>query len=204
MTKEEIDGHGPIFLIHDFLTTQECDEFISLSEQGGYDYETPLTAMAGPVMRRDVSGNARYVVDDPFLAVVLWSRAQPFVPPKIGGWKAIGLNERFRFYRYDPGQESEVRQDDYFRRDNGEQSQLTLMVYLNDGFEGGFTELYDEEGSRQAVGVEPRAGTALVFEHQQWHGGAPVVEGRKYVLRTDVMYEPGEKVVRAWRPRIVR
>jgi hypothetical protein len=29
---------------------------------------------------------------------------------------------------------------------------------------------------------------ALVFVHQQLHEGAPIVEGRTYVLRTDVLY----------------
>jgi len=29
---------------------------------------------------------------------------------------------------------------------------------------------------------------ALVFAHFQLHEGAPVLEGRKYVLRTDVVY----------------
>lgn len=43
-------------------------------------------------------------------------------------------------------------------------------------------------------GYSPRAsaarlrGTALLFEHQQVHEGAVVRSGRKYVLRTDVMY----------------
>ena len=203
MTREDIDGHKLIFLIHDFLTAQECDEFISLSEEGGYD-AAPLTTAAGPVMNKDVRNNARYMVDESFFAAVLWCRAQPFIPPELEGWKAIGLNERFRFYRYDPGQRFDVHMDGYFRRDNGEQSQLTFMVYLNDGFEGGATTFYDREGSRPKSNVEPRTGMALVFEHQQWHEGAPVVDGRKYVLRTDVMYEPGETVVRAWRPRIVR
>ncbi len=203
MTKEEIDGHKKIFLIHDFLTAQECDEFISLSEEYGYD-DAPLTMAGGPVMRKDVRNNARYVVDEPFLAVVLWSRAQPFVPPDFEGWKALGLNERFRFSRYDPGQRFDVHQDGYFRRDSGEQSQLTLMVYLNDGFEGGATKFYDQEGSKETASIEPRAGTALVFVHRQWHEGAPVLDGRKYVLRTDVMYEPGETVRRVWRPRIVK
>jgi len=31
---------------------------------------------------------------------------------------------------------------------------------------------------------------ALVFVHQQLHEGASVLNGRKYVLRTDVMYVP--------------
>jgi hypothetical protein len=32
---------------------------------------------------------------------------------------------------------------------------------------------------------------ALIFVHDQLHEGAAVVSGRKYVLRTDVMYTIG-------------
>jgi len=55
------------------------------------------------------------------------------------------------------------------------------MIYLNDDFEGGETK-FDN------VTIEPKTGTALCFIHEQKHEGCPVVEGLKYVLRTDVMY----------------
>ena len=35
--------------------------------------------------------------------------------------------------------------------------------------------------------VKPRQGMALIFAHPLLHKGEPVVSGRKYVLRTDVM-----------------
>jgi len=39
------------------------------------------------------------------------------------------------------------------------------------------------------LSVAPETGTALIFEHDIWHEGAPVTKGKKYVLRTDVMYQ---------------
>lgn len=70
------------------------------------------------------------------------------------------------------------------------------MVYLNDGFEGGETSFEDSytEDSFDEFSVTPERGTALFFEHAVHHKGEPVLEGRKYVLRTDVMYaaEGGE------------
>jgi hypothetical protein len=38
--------------------------------------------------------------------------------------------------------------------------------------------------------VIPKAGLALVFDHYLLHEGTRVVEGQKYVLRSDVMYGP--------------
>jgi hypothetical protein len=45
--------------------------------------------------------------------------------------------------------------------------------------------------------IKPERGMALVFVHRQLHEGAPVVQGRKYVLRTDVMYAP-EYITPVW------
>jgi len=55
------------------------------------------------------------------------------------------------------------------------------MIYLNAGFSGGETSFEDAE-------VVPAEGLALFFWHAIRHKGQPVVQGRKYVLRTDVMY----------------
>ena len=70
-----------------------------------------------------------------------------------------------------------------------EQSLLTLMVYLCDDFTGGST---DFDTRRDDLRIAPRTGMALVFEHPIRHQGAPVTRGRKYVLRTDVMYRQNE------------
>ncbi|HEX8199202.1 MAG TPA: 2OG-Fe(II) oxygenase [Isosphaeraceae bacterium] len=185
MTRELLDG-SRIFVIRDFCTAQECAAFIAQSENAGYD-EATITTSAGFVMNKDVRDNARLILDDAELAASLWERAREFVPGRLRAWQAVGLNERFRFYRYDSGQKFAPHWDGYFRRDNGEQSQLTFMVYLNDDFTGGETKFYREDGALR-LEVKPETGMALVFVHQQLHEGAPVVWGRKYVLRTDVMY----------------
>ncbi|HEU4538934.1 MAG TPA: 2OG-Fe(II) oxygenase, partial [Polyangiaceae bacterium] len=126
--------------------------------------------------------NTRVMVDDGARAAELWARVSRAVPARLRGWRAVGLNERFRFYRYEAGQCFRWHRDGAFERPSGERSRLTLMVYLNDDFEGGETEF--EGGLR----VRPRRGAALVFVHPVRHQGAAVVRGRKYVLRSDVMF----------------
>lgn len=184
-TKEPLDGDY-IFVLRNFCTPEECAAFIAQSEQAGYD-EATITTASGFVMDKDVRDNARLILDDVELARRLWQRAQEFLPGRMRNWQATGFNERFRFYRYDPGQKFAPHWDGCFRRDNGEQSQLTFMVYLNDDFAGGHTKFYLDNGTPR-LEVQPERGMALVFVHRQLHKGAPVVRGRKYVLRTDVMY----------------
>jgi predicted 2-oxoglutarate/Fe(II)-dependent dioxygenase YbiX len=189
MTKESLDSDY-IFVIRNFCTPKECGAFVTQSEQAGYD-EATITTAGGFVMNKDVRDNARLILDDPELAARLWPRAELFLPRRIRNWQAVGLNERFRFYRYDPGQRFAPHWDGCFHRDNGEQSQLTFMVYLNEDFTGGETKFYLDNGMPR-LEVKAERGMALVFVHRQLHEGAPVVQGRKYVLRTDVMYTRSE------------
>jgi predicted 2-oxoglutarate/Fe(II)-dependent dioxygenase YbiX len=183
MIKRELNGED-IFVIENFFSPEECAEQIARCEAAGFE-EAPITTGDGPVMVKDVRNNARVMIDDPAYAAVLFERARPFLPVRLGRWRAVALNERLRYYRYDGGERFAPHYDGCFCRDNGEQSHLTFMVYLNEGFEGGETIFYGYGG---VLPVRPTRGTALVFVHRQLHEGAAVVSGRKYVLRSDVMY----------------
>jgi predicted 2-oxoglutarate/Fe(II)-dependent dioxygenase YbiX len=188
MNKELLDGDR-IFVIHGFLMADECDSFVERSERAGYD-EATITTADGFVMVKDIRDNARLIVDDASLAYEWWQRSRSLLPQSIEEWRAVGFNERFRFYRYDSGQKFAPHLDGYFQRDLRERSQLTFMVYLNADYSGGETKFYGEDGSLRLT-VCPERGMALGFVHLQLHEGAPVVRGRKYVLRTDVMYARG-------------
>ena len=169
-----------IFTVADLFTPDECAAHIALAESLGFG-DAPINSAFGPQVRKDVRNNSRVMLDDADRAAVLWRRCEVFVPKFLGGWQAVGVNERLRFYRYDVGQQFEWHRDGAFERDNGERSQLTFMIYLSDGFEGG-------ETSFASTSIVPRTGLALFFVHQIPHKGQPVIRGRKYVLRTDVMY----------------
>lgn len=172
-----------VFTVSDFFTHQECDSHIAFSESIGFD-EAPINTALGPVIRKDVRNNTRVIHDDQRYADDLWSRIPDYVPHKIGDWNVCGVNERLRYYRYEIGQLFDWHFDGYFQRVSGERSHLTFMVYLNDDFEGGETTI-------ERLTVKPEKGMALFFIHHLRHRGEPVISGRKYVLRTDVMYRKG-------------
>ncbi len=60
-----------------------------------------------------------------------------------------GVHLPIRIYRYVPGQQFGLHQDQSYFGEEGTMSLLTLMVYLNDGFEGGETEFRDRERPSQ-------------------------------------------------------
>ena len=191
MRKELLAERDDLFVVHDFLSPDECDYYITLTESAGYG-DAPITTMGGPVMRKDIRNNDRVMIDDAGIAQTVWERLQPFVPERVQFWLPVGLNERFRFYRYDPGQQFDWHFDGAYERSPLERSAFTFMVYLNGGVAGGATEfnLRSHGGTRSddpIVRVQPEAGKALVFPHRIYHRGAPVAGGRKYVMRTDIM-----------------
>lgn len=181
MFHESLDGEN-IFVIHGLLSPDECDRLVARSEALGYE-----AAAVGGELMPEVRNNARAFFEDVELAADLWRRAASFVPPTRDGWEACGLHERFRFYRYDMAEQFRPHYDGCVRRGEAEKSKLTFMVYLSDVDEGGGTVFYGS-GAVPRLEVRPRSGNALVFAHTQLHEGAAVRKGRKYVLRTDVMY----------------
>lgn len=172
-----------IYTVDDVLTPEECREFIYMTEKHGYD-SAPITTRKGFVHAPEIRNNVRVMLDDHDRANWLYEKVKEHLPEEYGG-EMIGLNERFRFYRYDEGQYFKWHFDGPYTRNKNERSKLTLMIYLNSDCEGGVTEFdgLDEEGK-----IKPVAGRMLIFTHHMLHQGAPLVSGRKYVLRTDVMY----------------
>eukprot|EP00455_Lapot_gusevi_P020029 TRINITY_DN212_c0_g1_i4.p1 TRINITY_DN212_c0_g1~~TRINITY_DN212_c0_g1_i4.p1 ORF type:complete len:120 (+),score=29.24 TRINITY_DN212_c0_g1_i4:36-362(+) len=101
----------------------------------------------------------------------------------------VGLNERLRFLKYDPGEKFEAHYDGVYRRpDNSEESAITILIYLNQDYEGGQTTFL-EPRSDVAVSCEVKTGRVMLMEHHILHEGRTPTRGRKYVLRSDIMYK---------------
>jgi predicted 2-oxoglutarate/Fe(II)-dependent dioxygenase YbiX len=174
-------GYGAgVFTIDNFLSPEECINYIQMSETIGYEKAEIITD-EGSQIRKEIRNNDRVIFDDEKLATFIFERAKAFLPEDFEDWALIGLNERFRFYRYTHGQFFKWHRDGYFRRNDKEMSDLTFLMYLNDDYQGGETSFNWET-------IKPKTGMALIFPHRLTHQGSPVESGVKYVLRTDVMY----------------
>lgn len=173
-----------IWVVENFFTPSECQEWIEFAENIGFE-DAPISIGVGKEeIYKDIRNNNRAMVDDEERAFLLWERAKEHVPKMIYHRVAVGLNERLRFYRYDSSQKFSWHMDGTFRRPNGQQSLLTFMVYLNEEFTGGETTFSDG----YSTVVKPKTGMLLLFKHEIFHEGSEVRSGRKYVLRSDVMF----------------
>src|SRR5262245_54684905 len=105
MVKEVLDS-GKVLVIHDFLSIAECSALIQRSESLRYEPGT-----VADVVIENVRNNERVIVDDVSLAADFFRRAEPSLPAVIDDHGLVGFNERWRFYRYGPGQTFKPHRD---------------------------------------------------------------------------------------------
>jgi len=119
-----------------------------------------------------------------------------------GTWHPIGLNECFRFCRYNPGGFFRKHSDGQFRRSEDEMSLFTCMFYLDGDMEGGATRFLRPGGclgesdayelaqdSEVLASLAPEPGLCLLFfQPGLLHEGEDIRSGIKHILRTDVMF----------------
>lgn len=195
------------FVLHDVFTLAECAAMIAASEARGYDQALVNTGHS-QILDTSYRNSMRNIWDTPETAAETHTRIAPHLPneaePQRFGYvtapellKCDGINERLRFLRYDPGDFFAAHKDGCYQRpDRSAQSYLTLMLYLNSGggvdYAGGETSFVSQSGGQPDVALVPRAGDVLIFTHPVLHQGNEVTGGRKYAVRTDVMYSSGE------------
>ena len=195
------------------LTPAECRAVVEATERRGYGAALLNVGGGREVYSPDHRDSARVIVDSPEFADALFARVAHALPPTLesgtrghgnggGGavWRLVGLNERLRFLRYDAGQKFGAHYDGAFERGpesgslSGNRTFVTLLLYLNEGYEGAFTTFCDAgDGGgggalERALAVAPAEGLVLMHDHKILHEVPPLVAGRKYVLRTDVLY----------------
>lgn len=175
------------FVLYNVFTKEECDEYIKKSEKKGY--KQALLNMGGnrQQLMTDIRNSSRCIWDSVEEVDKIWKRIKSYVPEVWCHRKALGLNERLRILRYDPGEYFKPHYDGIYQRDNGERSYITIQIYLNEGFKGGSTTFLSKSGAER-VEVVPKIGSILVFEHPILHEGSELISGRKYTIRTDVMF----------------
>uniref|UniRef100_A0A7S0AXR4 Fe2OG dioxygenase domain-containing protein n=1 Tax=Pyrodinium bahamense TaxID=73915 RepID=A0A7S0AXR4_9DINO len=186
------------FSVRDVLTKQECEEIIAAAEGVGFS----STRGEYP---EEYRSSDRVLWRSPQLAKALWARMLPHCVEELsygcrpmgfgnsGHWQPRGLNDVFKVARYTQGKQFVTHMDGPWIPREDFASVFTVLIYLNENFEGGETafevaaDFFEDDGS--FVSIKPKAGAALVFPHQARHCGKVVSAGRKYTLRTEIMFQ---------------
>jgi hypothetical protein len=194
-----VPGVPGAFQLLNVLSTGECDQFLEIAEVLGFHGDAPVS-LPRSVRHND---NFNWIVDASVDGPI-WDRAKTFFEPStFDGTQALGLNGRFRFYRYSEGDyfkphtdgawpDSRVL-DGHLQMDtrDGCFSQMTFLIFLSGDYEGGRTLFQTGPDTMSAVST-PK-GAVLVFPHGMHpdhcvHAGELIQSGQKYIIRTDVIY----------------
>lgn len=167
-------------IVEDFFSQDECEKYINLGEEIGFEL-SKIRTKDGEITNTDIRNNGRVILDDSNLAEELFKRLEDQLPKQIDEYTLKGLNEQLKIYRYEVGQEFKMHKDAPFVRNENERSFLTMLIYLNNDYEGGETFFLDGT-------VKGSTGQCVVFRQSMAHAGLKVKSGVKYAIRTDVMY----------------
>eukprot|EP00906_Rhabdomonas_costata_P016096 RCo023094 len=202
----EAEKRDVIFLVHQFLTQSEAARILIAALPHMKSIEHLFTDRArrsdrallrAPRLARQLFDRLAHDMEDSDYAGRI-----PMCFGHGGVWVPCGLNECIKVVRYDPYGHFGLHRDGPWipREDQG--SLFTLVVYLNENFVGGHTEIWSSRGvcsgtrgwmnamrGDQCRHITPIAGTALVFNHDCWHAGNCVEQGTKYILRTEVIFQ---------------
>ena len=210
---------GRAFLANHLLSDEECDAVVRAAE--GHGLQDLL--LCGGAKRRC----ARVPFASQELSDLLWPRVQPYLADlhvdrenahmflnkgMEGTWVPEGLSGVFRVVRYFGGGHISPHYDGEWVTDDQTRSIKTILLYLNDGYEGGHTrflnhaddgvnERFEETGDgatkgcdTDVVGVVPAdKGSAIVFDAKMLHEGTALEGGTKYLLRADIVYRQTEQ-----------
>lgn len=220
-------------ILHNILSPEECLNLWLRAEKEGFD-DALITGPGGKqILRQDIRSCGRCIIDDAGLAEAIYVRIMnslkgttlenkvmhaPWITSKGGNNNntssndaesitAVGLNERMRFVKYEPGHFFAPHQDLRFVRgpdagpNAGETSHITVQLYLNDKFKGGTTRFLC---GKRYYDVKPRTGSVLLFDHDLLHEGSKVTGGIKYSVRTDIMFTSKQQQHQSGSSRTVR
>ncbi|KAL9650296.1 hypothetical protein ABK040_014950 [Willaertia magna] len=207
---------GNIWIVDNVFTEDECNKFIEMSEKIGYSEAGITVGQDKYVMMTDIRNNTRVIKDDVDLAKFIFKRLEPYIPkdldellPNQPKHELVGLNERFRFYKYVKGQYFASHHDGSYRRQDKiitneknemvrvrEESVFTVLIYLNNVENGGATNFLQGHDEKVTYSCKPKIGRVLFFVHFNLHEGEVLYDKKetKYVLRTDVMYKSERKM----------
>lgn len=186
------------FILNDVLSINEIKALYSIYEK---QEKVPvgIDGIVSHYKKGDDVCSYRATMFSKTISEKIFNRIKDFIPEQKG-YKAIGINESFRFIDYTNSGVLIPHYDGEYRKSENEVSLLTMVIYLMTG-EKGRTQFIKEtrvshkfeDWERMALDDEivetalNEKGSALVFPHRTLHQGEKV-NGRKIIIRTDIMF----------------
>ena len=212
--RREIGAVPGAFQLLNLLGAEECQRLRALSEDCGYLGDAAVS------LGRDIRHNDSFTwIADDETCDIIWRRCRELLHDDSAynaGKQVVGINARFRFYRYGVGDYFAPHTDGAWPGSrivdgrlvgnayDDRWSQLSLLLFLSEDYDGGATRFHVSrtDPSRPAghrddaelIDVRTPIGGALCFPHGMHpqhclHSSEPITRGTKYIIRSDVLFE---------------
>ena len=171
-------------IINNVFSDEEVRQYIDMMEPHKMHQATTYDEEGNEIIDENYRKCQRMLVESNNLANLLQERLQSYIPTLYDGQHFKYLNNMIRFIKYNHGDFFNPHVDGCYIDENDNESCFTILVYLNDDYEGGELVIYNDE--EQAL--KPSKGSVILLEQVIVHKVNMITKGKKYVLRTDVMY----------------
>ena len=175
-------------LINNVFSDEECSNLIIYSESIGYvQASSYIDKYKKEHFFLEIRKSLRCIIDSINFAKILYKRIAHIIPNNYNNITFCEINPRFRFLKYNSGDHFEKHTDEHYKNDKNEISLITVLIYLNNDYEGGNTKfLFDNNNE---ISIMPKIGLICLMDQNILHEVPKLVSGIKYVIRTELMYK---------------
>ncbi|MGB3403643.1 MAG: 2OG-Fe(II) oxygenase [Microcoleaceae cyanobacterium] len=168
---EKIDNG--IWYTGELLNPQECAALIAKAESVGFK--------VARMQDKGRNNKETFVKCPETMQTILLRLSEQVSDAPTTNFQVLRLGPILECYRYEVGEFVSAHCDAPREIEPGLRSKYTLVIYLSDEIKGGDTVFPNNQ-----MRVCPTRGRAVLFDHVIRHEGAKVLQGMKYIVRTDV------------------
>eukprot|EP01084_Bolivina_argentea_P089698 161800_1 len=156
-----------VAIIPNAFSETECKELITYSENIGYKDALVNLGFGHTQTMNEFRNHKKLTIDNPKIANYIFNRIKSILPNTFNNRKLININERLRFLRYAPSEYFGAHYDGMYMRNNGQRSLLTIMLYLNDNYNGGSFKFLHPTNENKTHSIKPTSGMIFIFEQKK-------------------------------------
>lgn len=171
-----------VFTIDDIFTTDELSYFqnyIKMNEECVRNF-TNSPFVNGKMINPKISSS-------------IYHKVAPYLPKEYRdhhnqGWVYKGATKAVMFAKVEPDQHFGIHTDTGYEYDEDKNtySKYTLLLYLNDDYNGGTTTFYTDTFEK-TFQIVPKKGRVLCFDIDLFHSGDKVSDGIKCWIGTELV-----------------
>lgn len=130
---------------------------------------------------------------DPNISSVIYNKIMPYLPQKYidstnKEWFYKGATNAVMFAKVESEKQFGIHTDTGYEYNDSTNSysKYTLLIYLNDDYDGGTTTFYSNT-FHKLYNIIPKKGRILCFDIDLFHSGNMVKNGTKYWIGTELV-----------------